>query len=219
MTPQTTKPETGCIYFNKKPVGISPCILGNNSRGQRDPGLNVLPNCCGWAGGRFNQIAGETSFKWFGNMNANRFFAYGKQQGLSTGSEPKAGAVMVWDNGKEGHVAIVEEVLDKDTVLTSESEWNGAVFKNYTRARSGGSWRSGCAWMSAAYKFLGFVYQPRDVVVVKPLTVKSNGKFYTVRAINEANENYIRMRDFDDVLGIADVCWNATEHMPEIDTE
>ena len=43
MTPQTTKPETGCIYFNKKPIGISPCILGNNSRGQRDPGLNVLP--------------------------------------------------------------------------------------------------------------------------------------------------------------------------------
>ena len=73
--------------------------------------------------------------------------------------------------------------------------------------------------MSAAYKVLGFVYQPRDVVVVKPLTVKSNGKLYTVRAINEANENYIRMRDFDDVLGIADVCWNAVEHMPEIDTE
>lgn len=72
--------------------------------------------------------------------------------------------------------------------------------------------------MSAAYKFLGFVYQPRDVVVVKPLTVLSNGQLYTVRAINEGSENYVRLRDFDDVLGIADVCWNATEHMPEIDT-
>jgi len=219
MKIQTTKPDAGDPYYNKSPKGWSPCILGNNNKGQRDPGLNVLPNCCGWACGRFNSIAEEPTCRWFGNVNAENFLALGKSQGLKTGTEPKIGAVMVWSNDRTGHVAVVENVIDKNTVLTSESEWNGAVFKNYTRKRgSDGNWRSGCKWMGATYKFRGFVYQPREVYVAKEITVLSDGKTYQVKAIQEGNENYIRMRDFDDVLGIADVCWNASRKMPEIDS-
>lgn len=217
MKIQIEKPESGDKFYNKKPKGISPCILGNNSRGQRDLGLNVLPNCVGWVVGRFNAIAGEETIKWLGNTNAVNLYALGKSQGLLTGLLPQPGALMVWSNGDAGHAAIVEEVYDEKRVLTSESEWNGKVFVNYIRSKSP-EWRTGCPWMSSTYKFKGFVYQPKPVVVVKKLAVLCNGQTYVVNAINEGNENYIRMRDFDDVLHIADVCWNATEHMPQIDS-
>ena len=49
---------------------------------------------------------------------------------------------MVWKGGETlygndgvGHVAIVEEIIDNDTILTSESAYDGFVFANIIRKR------------------------------------------------------------------------------------
>ena len=63
-----------------------------------------------------------------------------KKYGLEIGQTPKAGAIMVWQKGSTlsgndgaGHVAIVEKVIDANTVYTSESSYGGSAFWNSTR--------------------------------------------------------------------------------------
>ena len=54
---------------------------------------------------------------------------------------------MVWQGGESlygedgvGHVAIVEDIIDKDTILTSESAYEGFVFASMIRKRADGNW-------------------------------------------------------------------------------
>ncbi len=44
--------------------------------------------------------------------HAKRWLELARQNGLQTGAIPTVGAVVVWENGTYGHVALVEEVLD-----------------------------------------------------------------------------------------------------------
>lgn len=159
------KPEPGNPYFNKRPKGYSPCILGNNSHGQRDKGLNVLPNCVGAGIGLFNMAAGNPACNLVyiqgGNNNAKNLIANAKKQGLVVTREPALYGLMVWTHPvKAGHCAFVAEIKSKTQVVTSESEWNGAAWQNYTRIRGNGNWRSGCKWMGAEYGYLGCINQP-----------------------------------------------------------
>lgn len=152
-------------YIRKAEGGYSPCILGNNSSGQRNATLNVLPNCVGWAVGRFNELGNYGSCKYLGNSNANWFMNWAKQQGLQTGSIPKKGACMVWDNGNAGHVAIVENVNSDTQVYVSESGWNSkSSYWNATLSKGNGNWTSGESWLNNGnYKFLGFIYNPNVI--------------------------------------------------------
>ena len=82
---------------------------------------------------------------------------------MKTGQTPKLGACMVWQKGATlngsdgaGHVAIVEKVVSDTEVYTSESGWGSSTpFWNKTRTKGNGNWGQG-----AAYKFLGFIYNP-----------------------------------------------------------
>ena len=67
---------------------------------------------------------------------------------------------MVWQNGSAGHCAVVKEVLSDSAIITSESEWNGAVYAEYTRQQGDGNWRDGCYWMGARYIFKGCIRNP-----------------------------------------------------------
>lgn len=163
MEIRTTKPGKGNKYYIRKASGgWSPCIKGKPT----DSACDVLSNCVGYAVGRFNEISNAGKIKYFTSMNAENFYANAYKWGLKTGQEPKQGAVMVWSKGKPGvssdgagHVAIVEKVYSKTSVLTSESGWKSFAFKNRTRNKgSNGNWGSG-----RAYHFLGFIYNP-DVI-------------------------------------------------------
>jgi len=158
--PRTTKPGKGNKYYIKKANGgYSPCIKGKPT----DPDCNVLANCVGYVVGRFNEESKEGSCKYLGSTNAENFYSYAAKWGLKTGQTPKLGAVMCWAKGKAGvdsdgagHVAIVEKVISKTHVLTSESGYNSYVFKNKTRKKGlNGKWGSG-----GSYTFLGFIYHP-----------------------------------------------------------
>lgn len=147
-------------YYNKKPKGWSPCIYGNKKH--RDHNLNVLPNCVGWATGRFNQLGQWGKCKYLGNTNAENFTNFCKKQRLELGQEPKVGACMVWEGkGKlAGHVAIVEEVISSKKVTTSESGWS-AKKSYWTSTRKKGStnnWGGG-----KNLKFKGFIYNPAEL--------------------------------------------------------
>ena len=151
-------------YYIKKPKGWNPCILGNKAH--RDKELNVLPNCVGWATGRFNQLGAYGECKYLGNHNAEDFIKFVKSQKLDIGQTPKIGACMVWKGKGElaGHVAIVEDVISKTEVSTSESGWSSTkAYWEQTR-KKGLTNRWG---MGSKYSFLGFIYNPNVYVKIK----------------------------------------------------
>lgn len=143
-------------YIRKSAGGYSPCIEGNGAFGLRPFPGSVLPNCVGLATGRFNEKLELGSCKYLGNRNAKEFTIFAKQQGLKMGAEPAEGACMVWGGSREGHVAIVEKVIDNDTVQTSESGWSyraEPIVRELTRKRGNGNWGQN-------YEFLCFIYAP-----------------------------------------------------------
>lgn len=162
MTPQLVMPQAGNPYYNTIRVGgYNPCIMGNPKNRNKD--LNVLPNCVGWATGRFNEIGGYGECKYLGNTNAANFIDLAHKQGLTVTQRPTVGGCMVWKGGNtgEGHVAIVELDLG-NRMVTSESEYYGKQFVIYQRFGDG--WKSGCYWMGASYTYLGCIQNP----AVKP---------------------------------------------------
>ncbi len=161
MKPLLTKPTGSNPYYKTKQTGgYSPCIPGNNSRGQRDPELNVLPNCVGWVTGRFNEIGGYGECRYLGNTDAKYYARLARVQGLKVTREPKLGGVMVWSSNDAGHVAVVEEIISPSVVRTSESEWYGEVFASYIRYIGDGSWQGGCYWMRGGYTYIGCINNP-----------------------------------------------------------
>lgn len=175
--PRLVIPEYGNPYYNTKSNGgFNPCALGNNSRGQRQKGLNVLPNCVGYAVGRFNEIGGYGECKWLvARGNACDFIRIGQQQGLQISDAPTLGGCMVWAGGPGGygHVAIVERIQG-NKIETSESEYYGKAFITYKR--TGRNWSEGCYWMRSSYKYLGCVVNPA-VKEDKPVTYEEFCKY------------------------------------------
>lgn len=175
--PRLVIPEYGNPYYNTKSNGgFNPCALGNNSHGQRQKGLNILPNCVGYVVGRFNEIGGYGACKWLvARGNACDFIRIGQQQGLQISDAPTLGGCMVWAGGPGGygHVAIVERIQG-DKIETSESEYYGKAFTTYKR--TGRNWSEGCYWMRSSYKYLGCVVNPA-VKDDKPVTYEEFCKY------------------------------------------
>lgn len=179
-TPRFSVPEKNNKYYNTIAAGgYSTCILGNYPYGAPSssrtgyPGLNVLPNCVGYAMGRFNEIGDYKTFKYVFTGNAEDWYASAKRQGLSVGKEPKLGAVMCWavgatGNGSDGagHVAIIEQINSDGSVITSESGWSSrTIFWTKVRIRGTGNWGQ-----NSNYRFLGFIYNPaveKSYVIMK----------------------------------------------------
>lgn len=126
---------------------------------------NVLPNCVGYAIGRYHQVLGDSAFKTFPYFgDAGTFFSNAKKRGLKTGSTPKPGAIICWAlPGSYGHVAFVERVISDTEIIVSESGW-GYTSKAYSPAittkKGSGNWLHS-SWMKN-YKFQGFIYSPND---------------------------------------------------------
>lgn len=159
-----SKPGKGNKHFIRTSSGgYNSCIKGKPT----DKECDVLANCVGYANGRFNEIYSEyTGFKGNKyntlNCNAENFIERAKSAGLKIGTVPKPGAIICWQKGKTlsgsdgaGHVAVVEKVIDKNTIYTSESGYNNKAFWNSTRKNTNGNWGIG-----SAYKFRGFIYNP-----------------------------------------------------------
>ena len=178
---RTSKPSAGNkFYITKSRGGYSSCIKGYPT----DKDCNVLANCVGYACGRFNEIIGSMKYPYL-NCNAENFIERAvNTYGLEIGQTPKAGAIMVWQKGSTlsgndgaGHVAIVEKVIDANTVYTSESGYGGSAFWNSTRKNTNGRWGIG-----SSYTFRGFIYNPSVKEEVTPTPTPSSSDYeYVVK--------------------------------------
>jgi surface antigen len=119
---------------------------------------SVLPNCTGYAWGRFCECQGETvrTCKLSTGDAGNWYY---KNDGYKRGNTPKLGAVICWsDIDGAGHVAIVEKVEDNGDILTSNSAYKGKEFFLKTIKKSKGY------SFGYGYTFQGFIYNPTEFI-------------------------------------------------------
>lgn len=153
--------------------GYSPCIEGNNEYKLRPFRGSVLPNCSGWAVGRFNQLLNLNTCKWLGSWNARDMLKNAKAQGLKTGTAPVIGGLLVWDTDFKGHCSVIENIENDSEVITSESGWRytaGPIVRTITRKRTGQ------AWEYPGGKFLGIVYPPTEADTMKTFYAYTGGE-------------------------------------------
>lgn len=145
---QTTAPSTtdkNYIHYTKG--GYNYCIEIKNG--------SCLPNCVGYAWGRWREILGK--YHNLSRANAENWWGY-TQDGYKRGQTPKLGAVVCWSKGKvgvesdgAGHVGIVEKIT-ADSVVVSMSAYGGTRW--FTRTFPIGSYNYN------SFVFQGFIYLP-----------------------------------------------------------
>lgn len=160
-----TRPASGNPYYNGRPSGYSICIPGNYPKNAKKktgyPGLDRLPNCVGYSVGFLNESNACEKFSMLGSYAASQLIEIAKQQGLEVTKQPTTGGIMVWaKTGGSGHCAVVKKIVSNTIVNTAESEYNGAVYSEYTRMLGDGNWRTGCYWMGSNYTYRGCIKNP-----------------------------------------------------------
>lgn len=161
--PRTTCPNSSDKYWIQVGSGgYNRCIYVHSP--------SVLPNCTGYAWGRFMEIMGTTTcnlsidnaWRWYGNTG----------DGYQRGDIPQLGAVACWDKpGDAGHVAIVEAIYDDGSILISQSGYmSSKIF--WTQTLEPG-YKFG-----SAYIFQGFIYNPAVSNTNISIGANINSKLY-----------------------------------------
>lgn len=126
-----------------------------------------LPNCTCYAWGRFWEISDtEHDYSNRPNLstgNAEDWFGY-TGDGYERGNEPRLGAVICFADGPfsgEGHVAIVEQINDDGSIVTSNSAYGGQYF--YTQTLQPPNYLP-----ANGYVFQGFIYNPYAGIAPTP---------------------------------------------------
>ncbi len=121
----------------------------------RIAGNSVLPNCVGYAWGRFMEVLGDTPK--LSRGNAEDWYRH-TSDGYKRGKTPKLGAVICWRKGKAGngsdgagHVAIVEKINSDGSIVISQSGYKSSRFWISTIKKG---------YALAGYVFQGFIYNP-----------------------------------------------------------
>lgn len=158
FTPRLTAPSTTDKYWrHTSKGGLNECI--------HISGGSCLPNCVGYAWGRFYEIIGErpalsknNAEMWYGNT----------ADGYKRSSTPALGVIACWSKGKvgngadgAGHVAVVERIEANGDIVTSNSAYSGTRFYTQTYKKSEG-------YNFGAYKFQGFILPPVQIKDATP---------------------------------------------------
>lgn len=128
---------------------------------------SVLPNCTGYAWGRFLELIGKfhdlsrgNAEVWWGTNQGRKAFKFGQQ--------PKLGAIVCWKQGVAGnnndglgHVAVVEQINADGSIVTSNSAYGDANRRFYLQTlKPPYIYASG-------FDLQGFIYPPTDYVAGK----------------------------------------------------
>ena len=144
-----TRPANNNKYYIKTTKG------GWNKCIQIQSDGRVLPNCTGYAWGRFMECQTNVHNCNLSRANAELWYP-NRLDGYQRGSTPKLGAVICWHSTRSGgHVAIVEEILPDGRIMTSNSAYNGTYF--YLKFLSPPDY-----YMGKSYTFQGFIYNPTN---------------------------------------------------------
>ena len=118
-------------------------------------GGSVLPNCVGYAWGRWRELLDRAPK--LSKGNAENWWGH-TADGYERGQAPKLGAVCCWRKGQvgvgsdgAGHVAIVEEIQAGGTIVTSNSAYGGTRWYQKTLKPP---------YDFGKYVFQGFIYLP-----------------------------------------------------------
>ncbi len=141
--------------------GYNQCIYGS------DGAPSVLPNCTGYVHGRCMEIADiNTDNMGLSFGDAVQYYNESSSDWIQS-TEPSLGAVacyytLPWlsqASPHPGHVAIVEEIIDADTITVSQSDYGGARFSVFTLRREWGwtPYSDPSAW---GVSFMGFLKNP-----------------------------------------------------------
>lgn len=150
FTARLTAPAAADKYWiHTSKGGLNECILISGS--------SVLPNCVGYAWGRFYEIIGSKPT--LSKSNAEMWYGY-TSDGYKRSSTPALGAIACWSKGVvgngadgAGHVAVVERIEANGDIVTSNSAYGGKRFYTQTHKKSEG-------YNFGAYKFQGFILPP-----------------------------------------------------------
>lgn len=153
FTPRLTAPSTTDKHWiSTSKGGLSICLVINNSG-------SVLPNCVGYAWGRFYEIIGEKPK--LANLNAEDWYV-NTVDGYKRSATPKLGAIACWRKGQVhnpndgyGHVAVVEKIEANGDILVSNSDYGGSRFYTITYKKANG-------YNSGSLTFQGFILPPVD---------------------------------------------------------
>ena len=163
--------------------GYNYCILISGS--------SCLPNCVGYAWGRWRELLGAhhklsraNAENWFGNVG----------DGYKRGTVPKVGSVICWAKGRAGygadgagHVAIVERVNADGSIIISQSGYGYKRFWTQTLKPP---------YSLSGYTLQGFIYLPiefeekpivnnvnNSLKVGDKVRLTSGAKYYNGKAI------------------------------------
>lgn len=150
-TPRLTAPSSNnknfLHYAKSKIGGYNYCI--------HIAGGSCIPNCVGYAWGRWRELLGKKPE--LSRANAENWYSY-TSDGYKRGQTPKLGAVICWRKGQAGnssdgagHVAIVEKISANGDITTSESAYGGVRFKVRTYKKSDNY------YLAKGYYFQGFI--------------------------------------------------------------
>lgn len=130
---------------------------------------SVLPNCVGYAWGRWLEILHE--YHRLSKGNAENWWLF--PDGYERGRVPKYGAVACWRKGEAGvssdgagHVAIVEDILSDGTIVTSNSGYLGSRF--YMRTIKP-PYSLGGEYFFQGFIYLPIEYKPNASPSIKPI--------------------------------------------------
>ena len=130
-------------------------IQGNPYWYANNPFYNAgygLPNCTCYAWGRFWEEAGAEYRPLLSTGNAEDWFSY--NDGYERGQAPALGSVLCLADGPysgDGHVAIVEQINNDGSIVTSNSAYGGSYWYLQTL-------RAPNYLPVEGYRFQGFIY-------------------------------------------------------------
>lgn len=151
--PRMTAPSVSDKYWvHTSRGGLNECIQISNG--------SCLPNCVGYAWGRWYELLGSRPRLCQGN--AEMWYGF-TVDGYKRSSMPALGAVICWGKGVvgneadgAGHVAVVERIEGNGDIITSNSAYGSTRFYLKTYKKSEG-------YNFGAYKFQGFILPPINI--------------------------------------------------------
>lgn len=191
-TPRLTEPSASDPrWIMSSYGGYNDCIAGSNGP------PSVLPNCTGYVHGRCMEIADVTTDNLglsFGNAVE---YWNGSSSDWEQSSEPSLGAVVVYYQNvgqQPGHVAVVEEIIDNDTIVISQSDYGGARFSTWTCTRA-------TNWTPFTnVSFLGFLKNPYVTDQPEPGKLASKYAILFLAKKRKEEEKYGRVKRYTGII-------------------
>ena len=185
LTPPDPNKDTFLYWTSKASGGENPFPEVGEDSG------STLPSCEAYAWGRFYEILGEAP-----NLSTDSAKTwYSKDDGYKRGDDPMVGAIACWTSASGGFVAVVEQVREDGSIITSESNWSASAEDDIWQLTDSRVKGANGNWGLEGYSFQGFIYCPAITPTASIGSLDKTTVTYEDRVLSrsemEANAKYI----------------------------